>query len=85
MPDLGYYGYSKTSAAKNTVIASTASAKHGSSVILTPELLLQIGEDARMKFLPNRDAQSGDCQTVSDEIVERLHALGFDDSYRLLD
>ena len=48
---------------------------------LTPSYLERIAWMARTKLLPDRDAQGGDCQTVSDEIVQRLRRAGHRDAF----
>ena len=50
----------------------------GDNSKITPQILEQAGELAREKLFPDRDAQNGDCEPVSDAIYDILKARGFD-------
>jgi hypothetical protein len=51
---------------------------------LSPSYLESIAWKARAKLMPDRDAQGGDCETVSDEIVRRLQRAGHREAFTVL-
>lgn len=55
--------------------------KTASKPELTEELLMEIAWKVRDKMFPDRDAQDGDCEGVSDAIVDELHKRGWGDAH----
>ena len=45
---------------------------------LSRALLLRVAWQVRDRLLPNRDAEDGDCQDVSEAVAEALRRLGHD-------